>query len=277
MSKLLDAILQPDNIDKAWRKLSRDQTQWQPGLSRADMQVHSTKHLLQLMDDVRNRRYHASPMRRFSIAKANGKKRVITAYCLRDKLLQRACLQVLTPMIEPQLHHASFAYRPGRNVQTAVDSAKEYINNGLTWLVDADILSFFDHIPHSLLLKQCKHWIKDDAVIQLFKQWLAQGSPYHSLFGTRKGIPQGAVISPLLCNIYLDQLDRSLDKHNLPFVRFADDFMVFTRKQQQAEKALKIVEKTLGKLKLQLQMEKTQICQSHPKVMFLGQKMPKTG
>lgn len=274
MGKLLQQVLDPANLDQAWRKSQREKTVWLPGISRQSMQNNLLQHLLELIEDVQQGHYRPAPLRRFQVQKANGKQRVLSAFCLRDKLLQRAVLQTLSPYIEPQLHNYSFAYRPGLSVDMALRRCREHISAGLHWLVDADIRECFDNIPHKPLIKSCERYVKEKEILKLLELWLDAGSPKHSLFSIRRGIPQGCITSPLLCNIYLDSFDRNMAKYNIPTVRYADDFLLFTPNKKHAENALEKAQRAMQKLSLELHPDKTQIAKSSPKVHFLGQKLP---
>lgn len=274
MSAGLDAILDPDNLNRAWRRLRGDKAVWLPGLPRAEMERDLLRHLLTLIEEVRDGRYRPAPLRRFTVRKADGRQRVLSAFCLRDKLLQRAVLQVIGPRIEPTLHAYSFAYRPGLNVDLALRQARQHIGAGLDWLVDADIRRFFDRIPHRALLKMLKGRVPEKDVRRLLEQWLDAGSPADSLFAARRGIPQGAITSPLLCNLYLDPFDRALDRHNIPAVRYADDFLLFTPSKETADRALALADAELTRLDLALHPDKTRVARAGPSVIFLGQPLP---
>lgn len=184
-------------------------------------------------------------------------------------------LTVLEPISESLFHHDSFGYRPRRNVEMALRRVEERVRCGLTWLVDADIRGFFDNIPHRPLRKVLKHWIPDREILDLIDAWLAMGPSRQSIFETRRGIPQGAILSPLLCNLYLHNLDQALADRNIPFVRYADDFLLFTTERKTAEKALVFIAERLQELGLELHQEKTRVIESGPQVVFLGQPLPR--
>ena len=156
----------------------------------------------------------------------------------------------------------------------ALNKTRERVKIGQDWLVDADIQQFFDSIPHPPLLKTLKTFINDTPTMQLIEQWLKQGAHSSSLLGTRRGISQGAILSPLFCNLYLHQFDQALSEANIPFVRFADDFLLFATDQHKAQQAKHYADKQLQKLGLTLHPEKTQIVRSHPKIKFLGEPLP---
>ncbi len=157
----------------------------------------------------------------------------------------------------------------------AVSKAREYILCDLYWLVDADIYKFFDEIPHAQLKKSISRIIPDKLVQKLIFRWIDVGTPKTGLMQKRKGIPQGAIISPFLCNVYLSAFDTYLSNQNLPFVRFADDFIIFTPNKKAAEKALTYTQKKLKKMGLKINERKTRIVESGPHVIFLGRKLPK--
>lgn len=276
MAELLDRVLSPATLNAAWKRLHPDKTVWQPGLPRWEMEKNLPLHLLELVEELRSGRYRPAPLRQFTIEKGDGKQRVLSALSLRDKLIQRAVLSVLEPIGEHLFHHDSFGYRPRRNVEMAHRRACERIQCGLSWLVDADIAQFFDNIPHRLLQKTLKQHIPDRELLTLINLWLAEGASPLSFLGIRRGIAQGAVISPILCNFYLHALDIGLAGKNIPFVRFADDFLLFAPNERQANDALKFVDQKLKELGLGLHPKKTQVARSHRGLIFLGLPLPRS-
>lgn len=275
MAELFDRMLSPEILDRAWRRLRNDHTQWQPGIPRSEMERQSLKHLLRLVEEVRSGEYRPEGLRRFTVRKPSGGERILSALTLRDKLLQTAAMLVLVPRMEKLFHPDSFAYRPGRSVDMALARVGERIRCGLDWLVDADIRSFFDEIPHRTLRKRLRRQVPDPELLSLMDQWLDCGYAQSSLFGARRGIPQGAVLSPLWCNLYLTELDMLWHRKNLAFVRFADDFLLLLPNRRAAEKALELTRKRLRKLGLELNEEKTRITRTGPHVVFLGRNLPR--
>jgi len=156
----------------------------------------------------------------------------------------------------------------------ALQKVRERVKIGQYWLVDADIKSFFDSIPLVQLTKILKQYIGDREILWLMEKWLAQGAHHHSFLAKKRGISQGAILSPLFCNLYLHTLDTALSKANIPFVRFADDLLLFSSEKQKAEQALKFLGKQLNKLDLTLHPQKTQVVRSHSGVIFLGEPLP---
>lgn len=274
MPTLLDQALAADNVNLAWRRLRSDRAVWQPGLSRAEMEPHFVRHLLELLTALRDGSYRPAPLRQFAIAKASGGQRVISAACLRDKVAQRLVLGVIEPIGEALFHHDSYAYRPSRNVDMAVSRARERILCGLHWLVDADIRQFFDRIPHRALRKLLRQHVPDRAMLALIDRWLEVNTSHAGPFTGRRGISQGALISPFLCNLYLHQLDTALTRHDIPFVRYADDLLLFCADRAAAETALKFLREQLRQLGLELHPDKTRVVTAGPKVTFLGRRLP---
>lgn len=274
MSATLDAALHPANLDRAWRAMNSDRAPWLPGLRREEMEGQRLKHQLALIDDVRAGRYRTESMRQFAIPKANGGERVLSALYLRDKFLQRAVMQVLEPLGERLFHPDSYAYRPRRNVAMALQRCTERISCGFPWLVDADIRSFFDEIPHRPLLAAFDGAVKDRPLRALVRQWLDNFASTRSLFGGARGIPQGAVVSPFLCNLYLDGLDRAWQGQRLPFVRYADDFLLFTPDESQAKRAFDFTRRRLERLGLAMHPDKSRVVRAGREVAFLGQRLP---
>ena len=274
MAELLERALSPAALNAAWKRLYPDKTVWRPGLPRWEMEKDLVLHLLELVDELRSGRYRPAPLRQFTIEKGDGKQRVLSALSLRDKLIQRAVLGVLEPIGEQLFHNDSYGYRPRRNVEMAHRRACERIQCGLPWLVDADIAKFFDNIPHRPLQKVLRQYIPDRELLALIDLWLAEGASALSFLGTRRGVAQGAVISPILCNFYLHELDTALAGKNIPFVRFADDFLLFAPDERRANDALKFVDQKLKAIGLELHPDKTRVARSHRGLIFLGLPLP---
>jgi len=275
MGERFDRLISAEVLDEAWRALSTDKAIWELGLPRAEMERHFVLHLLRLVQDLRAGRYRPAPLRRFPIAKADGRQRILSALCLRDKLVQKAAQIVLEPEAEAIFHHDSFGYRPRRNLQMALERARERIACGLHWLVDADIRSFFDSIPIKPLRQRLSRFVRDRELMRLIDLWLDLGVSQASFLATHRGISQGAILSPLFCNLYLHEFDQALHESKVPFVRYADDFLLFTATEADAKRALDLAAKLLDRLDLELNHDKTRVTESGPHVTFLGEALPR--
>lgn len=270
---LLEQVVSPDNMDKAWRRLYKDRSRWDRTTSRSEFERRSVFHLQTLVDQLRTETYRPGSVRQFRIAKDNGSKRLLSALYLRDKLAQRAVLQIIEQLGEACFDDDSFGYRPGRSVDMACSRAVERIDCGYPWLVDADLESFFDTIPHGLLLKAMGKLVPDRKLNRLFALWLKQSTLPLSFLSSRKGLAQGAVLSPFQCNVYLNLLDRFWRKNGIPFVRFADDFLLFAGTEKAAFRVLEMTNDKLTELKLAFNTEKTRVCRASRDVVFLGRQL----
>jgi group II intron reverse transcriptase/maturase len=276
MANLLDQAMSPEGLNSTWKRLNKDPAPWSVQVTNKDLNRDTLLHLLRCREQVLLSRYLPQPLRKFTLPKPNGKKRVLSAQFLQDKFVQRALLTVLQPRAEQIFHNNSYAYRPNRGVGLALQKTREQIRIGLDWVVSADIVNFFDSIPHPRLKRVLASFINDKPTMHLVNEWLAIGYHQSSFIFGRRGIAQGAVLSPLMCNLFLHQFDLALDKANIPFVRYADDFLLFAPTKQYAEKAKEVASQELDKLGLQLHPIKTSIERSSPSVIFLGQGLPKT-
>jgi RNA-directed DNA polymerase len=271
---LLEQAMAADALDLAWRRVKTEHTPWSPDVSRDALQYHLMRYLLDCRQEVLSGDYRPLPLRQFPLRKPDGRIRVISAQYLKDKLVQRALLTVLEARAERLFHDDSYAYRPHRNVEKALAKVQERIRIGQDWLVDADIEKFFDSIPHRPLLKVLDAFIDDTPTLRLMARWLDQGAHVKSLLSTPRGISQGAILSPLFCNLYLHRFDTALARANIPFVRFADDFLLFAPAREPAEKALVYATRELNRLDLQIHPDKTRVVRASRAVSFLGQPLP---
>lgn len=272
---IIQQAMSPDVLNLSWRRLKKEHTPWSPTVSRDELQRHLLKYILEARESILAGKYSPQSLRQFPMRKPDGRQRIISAQYLKDKLLQRALLIVLEPKAEMMFHNDSYAYRPKRNVSMALNKVQERVKIGQHWLVDADITSFFDNIPHKPLIKLLQNFVQDTEAMKLIKQWLKAGAHQSSLLRSSRGISQGAILSPLFCNIYLHEFDCALVRANIPFVRFADDFLLFTDSQKNAEKAKDFAEKKLNQMGLEMHPQKTRIAQSSPKLSFLGERLPR--
>ena len=176
-----------------------------------------------------------------------------------DRLVQQAINQVLTPIYEKQFSGSSFGFRPNRGCHDALKRAKSIITDGYKYVVDLDLERFFDTVSHSKLIEVLSRTIKDGRVVSLIHKYLRSGVMVNGLFvESKEGTPQGGPLSPLLSNVMLNELDKELERRGLPFVRYADDSMIFCRSQRAAERVRESITKFIeGRLHLKVNKEKT--------------------
>jgi RNA-directed DNA polymerase len=266
----LSDCLQPGVFAHVFAAMQSDPAPWRRGEAPVSGRA-LLERALALVEDLRAARYRADAMHHHTIAKACGGTRVISSLCKRDKFAQKLVALGLEAQAEQLFHHDSYGYRPKRSVEQALARARERIRMGLRWLVDADIQSFFDRIAHSRLSQAFARFCPDPALNQLIAQWLSIGTYSQSFFDGARGIPQGAVISPLLCNLYLHPFDQDMSKAGLPFVRYADDFLLFAPDEKAAHYALNHARRSIEALGLSLKPEKTRVVAASKAVIFLGQ------
>jgi group II intron reverse transcriptase/maturase len=215
----------------------------------------------ELTEKVRSGRYLPQPILGVEISKGNGKTRLLGIPTVTDRLLQQAVLQVINARFEFEFSGSSFGFRPNKNVGQAVLKAQGYINEGFQYIVDIDLKTFFDEVDHCYLLQLLYRKIKCRETLRLTRKWLRSPVQINGkLVKRRKGVPQGSPLSPLLSNIMLHELDRELERQGLRFVRYADDFSIYTKTKATARKVGNTIFKFLkNKLKLTINREKSGI------------------
>lgn len=230
--------------------------------------------LAALKSDLKTRgAFCPKPLRRVWIPKdAKGKKfRPLGIPAVRDRVAQEVVRRLLEPIFEPLFHDCSFGFRPGGSCHKAIERVLSFHAEGDRVTLDADISGFFDNIPHKLIVGTVASEVADGNILNLIEKFLAAGVMEGGVFKpTTIGTPQGGVISPLLANIVLNQLDWRLEEAGYRFVRYADDFVVVCKTRPQAEAALALVEEIMTDLGLSLSSEKTKIASYGKGYEFLG-------
>jgi RNA-directed DNA polymerase len=230
--------------------------------------------LAALKRDLKTRgKFIPKPLRRVWIPKdAKGTKfRPLGIPAVRDRVAQEVVRRLLEPIFEPLFHDCSFGFRPQRSCHSAIKRVLSFHEEGDRVTLDADISGFFDNIPHKLIVRAVAEEVADGNILNLIEKFLAAGVMENGVFKpTSIGTPQGGVISPLLANIVLNQLDWRLEKAGYRFVRYADDFVVACKNRMQAEAALDLVEEIMTDLGLALSPEKTKIASYGKGYEFLG-------
>ena len=234
------------------------------------------ENLKKLSEDLRSGNYQPQQIRRHYIPKPGSKeKRPLGIPTVRDRVVQTAALMVMEPIFERDFAEHSYGFRPGRGCKYALRRVNQLLKEGYTYIVDADLKSYFDTIPHDRLLSLVGQKVSDGRVLSLIESFLKQGV----LNGLREwtpeeGSPQGGCISPLLSNIYLNPLDHLMAQRDFEMVRYADDFVIMCRSPEDAARALALVQEWTAEAGLKLHPEKTKIVDAKEDTFdFLGYRL----
>ena len=244
------------------------------GVSVEEFGERLEENLLKLISELRARTYRPLPVKRVLIPKPDGGQRPLGVPAVRDRVLQQAVLAVLEPIFEADFSPHSHGFRPGRSCFSALRELYGQVRAGHLHIVDVDIEKFFDTIAHEPLIDAVAERVADGSVLRLIRLFLeALIQEGYRLVRPKAGTPQGGVVSPLLANIYLGQLDRALKAEGVAFVRYADDVRLLSRTPAGARKALKRTEEELSELGLRLNPKKSRVVSVHQGVDFLGYRL----
>src|SRR5438046_6265420 len=256
-----------DHLAEAFSELKENAAAGVDGLTCRDYEQHLERNLEDLHARVHRGAYRALPSRRVYIPKPDGRKRPIAVAALEDKIVQRATAAVLSAIYEEDFLGFSYGFRPGRSTHDAMDALMVGITSTkVNWILDADIQSFFDTVSQEWLIRFVEHRIGDQRIIRLIRKWLRAGVLEDGIVrASARGTAQGAVISPLLANIYLHYaLDLWVERWrrheatgDVIIVRYADDFIVGFGHESDARRFLDAMRARWGKFALSLHPEKT--------------------
>ncbi|MBK9316283.1 MAG: hypothetical protein IPM55_18875 [Acidobacteria bacterium] len=260
------------NLRSAWERVEEsDGCAGVDGITLERFDDNLEAELERLRAELLSETYAPLPLLRFMAPKAGGGQRAISVPAVRDRVAQHAAMAIVGPDFEAEFEHCSFAYRRGRSVQQALQQVERLREEGFVWVVDADIANYFDNVDHDLMLQSVKELVSEPRIVNLIEQWIrAQVYDGHQLARMEKGLPQGAPISPMLANLYLDRFDEQMLAGGQRLIRFADDFLVLCKSKPRAEQALKLTSRMLEELRLALNPEKTRITSFTDGFKFLG-------
>ena len=260
---LIDKIYEPKNLQSAFWKVWRNAgSAGVDGQSVSSFEAREEPQLQKLAEELRTQSYQPAAVKRVWIPKpGSAEQRPLGIPVVRDRVVQTALRNVIEPIFERDFAAQSYGFRPGRGAKDALRRVEELLKGGNHWVVDADIKGYFDSIPHQKLMEKVAHKISDGRVLKLIESYLKAGV-FEAMKGweaTTEGTPQGGVVSPLLANIYLDSLDWLIAGAGLQMVRYADDFVILSRTEQEAQRALALIRVWMQGAELTLHPQKTKI------------------
>jgi len=268
---LIDKVYSLPNLRSAFEKVRANR-----GAAGVDHQTiemyehHLEENLKNLSRMLKDGSYRPQAVRRVLIPKPGSKEyRPLGVPTVRDRVVQAALLNVIAPIFERDFAVQSYGFRPGLGCKDALRRVWQLLEAGHVWVVDADLKSYFDTIPHKPLIERVEEKVSDGRVIEIVQAFLKQGVMAGMETWTPEGgTPQGAIVSPMLSNIYLDPLDHEMARRGYQMVRYADDLVLLCRSQAEAEKALKELRQWTEAAGLMLHPEKTRIVDASNKGGF---------
>jgi RNA-directed DNA polymerase len=269
---MMEAVIDPANMRRAWKQVHANRGAPGPdGITLAKFPAWLTPQWDAIRQQLIEGTYQPGPVRRKTLQKPDGGQRQLGIPNVLDRLIQQAIQQVLTPMFDPGFSESSYGFRPRRSAHGAAKQVQRTIRRGLRFVVDMDLSKFFDKVQHDILMSRVARKVRDRRLLKLIGRYLRAGVMVDGVLqSSPEGTPQGGPLSPLLANILLDDLDKELERRGLPFVRYADDFVIFTRSRRAAERVFNGVNRYLTKaLRLVVNQEKSRIVPSDG-VEFLG-------
>ena len=271
--KLMDEILRPDNLNKAYKKVKSNKGAGGiDGMNVDELLTFLKDNQRQLVQKLKDGKYKPNPVRRVEIPKeTKGKTRKLGVPTVVDRVFQQAITQVLSPIYEEQFSENSYGFRSKRGAHDALKQCQRNVNDGYVYVVDMDLEKFFDTVCQSKLIEVLSRTIKDGRVISLIHKYLSAGVIRNGVFEkTEVGMPQGGPLSPLLSNIMLNELDKELKRRGHRFVRYADDCMIFCKSRKSAVRTLDNITPYIEeKLFLKVNREKTKTAHIS-RVKYLG-------
>lgn len=236
----MEEVVRDGNLAEALKAVKRNQGA--PGIDHmrtTELESHLQAHWPKIRAKLLAGTWVPTPVRRVEIPKPSGGTRMLGIPTVMERLIQQMLLQVLTPIFDPTFSEHSYGFRPGRSAHDAMRAAQQYAQTGKEWVVDIDISKFFDHVNHDRLMGRIAQVIRDQRVLHLVGKYLRRGAMVEGVvMASTEGTPQGGPLSPLLANIYLDALDKELDRRGHCYCRYADDCNIYVGSQQAADRTL---------------------------------------
>ena len=258
---LIDKVMMPTTLKVSWHKVRANKgAAGVDGLSIGRFAAKADLYLNELGAALREGSYRPQAVKRVEIPKGDGRTRPLGIPTVKDRIVQQAVKLAIEPIFEAGFCEGSYGFRPGRGCHDALREVDRLIKEGFAFVVDADLQSYFDTIPHERLMARVEEKVSDGRLLDLIRGWLkADILKGLETWTPTGGTPQGGVLSPLLANIYLDPLDRLMASQGYRMVRYADDFVILTRSRAEADTALALVAAWVAENGLTLHPEKTRV------------------
>jgi RNA-directed DNA polymerase len=226
------------------------------GITIREFESNLNANLFSLCDELERKTYFPLPLMQILVAKKNGEPRKLCIPAVRDRVVQRAVLDRIGPDLEKKFETCSYAYRKGRSVKQVIYQITRYYNEGYRWVVDADIDAFFDTVSHDILHDKMSRLIESPMICSLLSKWVkAEVWDGKHLTALSQGIPQGSAVSPVLANLFLDELDEAMLAAGYKYLRYADDYLVLCKNREEAFHALEFSKEVLENMALRLDDE----------------------
>jgi RNA-directed DNA polymerase len=259
---LIDKVYRPATLHSAWQAVKRNGGSAgtdHESLERFEQRLE--ENIAELAEELRSGTYRPRPIKRVYIDKLGSQeKRPLGIPVVRDRVVQAAIRLVIEPIYEKKFNPHSYGFRPNRGSKDALREVDRFLKAGYTYVVDADLKAYFDSIPHDKLMQEVRRYIADGRLLGLIERFLGQDIMEGlSRWTPEAGTPQGAVISPLLANLYLHPVDEAMEAAGFEMIRYADDFVIMCRDESEASKALHQVQQLIVERGLVLHPEKTRV------------------
>ena len=260
-NELMEEVVAPDNIARAMKRVRRNQgSPGIDGMTVDELPAHWQQHEMRIREQLLAGTYRPAPVRRTTIPKSDGTERELGIPTVLDRLVQQSISQVLGPRYDAGFSSHSYGFRPKRSAHDAIFAAQRYIQDGYSWVVDIDLERFFDRVNHDVLMSRLAKRIADRRMLKILRSFLDAGVMLDGVvIDKEEGTPQGGPLSPLLANVLLDEIDKTLERRGHRFVRYADDCNVYVRSQRAGERVMALLHKELTRLRLKINAAKSAV------------------
>lgn len=279
-SGMMRKLVSRENLGRAFKRVERNKgNAGVDGVTVQEMYGYFARHHQTIVHSLQDGSYEPDPVKRVFIPKENGEKRELGIPTIRDRVIQQALVQVITPHVDPYFSENSYGFRPRRSAHDAIRKAVSYHEAGYRYVVDIDLKQYFDTVHHDKLMHLVEQFVTDQTILRLIRKFLRAGIQMGDhVFQKETGTPQGGNLSPLLSNIYLHELDKELERRDHRFVRYADDCNIYVKSRKAGKRVLQSITTFLEKeLRLTVNQEKSAVG-TPTKRKFLGfclQSLPK--